>query len=99
MNPYTEKLKNALAQYEAKCGLSPEDSILEALWYDYSCGSPVDDGAIRTAEAALAPVFEELSVVSSDTLFDLISDQLTAYQRAAYLDGLRTGVHLMEELA
>ena len=99
MNPYTEKLKTAIAAYETNCGISPADSILEALWYDYSCGSPVDDGHIRTAEAALAPVFEELSVVSSDTLFDLITDQVTAYQRAAYLDGLRMGVHLMEELA
>ena len=99
MNPYTEKLKLALAQYEAQCGISPEDSILEALWYDYSCRNPVDDGQVRASEARISSVYAELSVASSDALSDLIVSLLESYQRAAYLEGLRTGVHLMEETA
>ena len=97
MSQYTEKLFAALAAYESKCGAAPE-SILESLWYDYSCRRPVDMGQIRVAESKLTLVHRQLSLEASDSLSDLIADLLTAYQRAAYLDGLRTGVHLMQEL-
>ena len=97
MNPYTQKLLTAIAAYETKCGFDPSDSILEALWYDYSCRNPVDDGLIRQAEKKLSPVFEELSLEASDCLSDQIVELLNAYQHAAYLDGLRTGVHLILE--
>ena len=99
MNPYNEKLTSALARYEQICGLEPSDSILEALWYDYSCRKPVDDGQIRAAEAKISPVYAELSLEASDCLSDLVVELLESYQRAAYLEGLRTGVHLLQELA
>ena len=98
MNVYTKKLLEALAAYEAKCGMDASASMLEALWYDYSCKNPVDDGLIRQAEKKLSPVFEELSMEASDCLSDQIVELLNAYQRAAYLDGLRTGASLILEL-
>ena len=97
MNPYTQKLLNSIAEYESTCGILPSSSVLEALWYDYSCRNPVDDGLIRQAEKKLSPVFEELSLEASDCLSDQIVELLNAYQRAAYLDGLRTGLHLILE--
>ena len=99
MNTYTQKLLAAIAAYESKCGIPESDSILEALWYDYSCRNPVDDGQIKAAEAKLSPVFAALSLENSDQLFDVIVELLNAHQRAAYLEGLRTGVHLLQELA
>ena len=97
MNPYTQKLLNAIAEYESTCGISPS-SVLEALWYDYSCRNPIDDGRLRQAEQNLSPVFEELSMEASDCLTDQIVDLLNAYQRAAYLEGLCTGANLLREL-
>ena len=97
MNPYTQKLLNAIADYESKCGISPS-SVLDALWYDYSCRNPIDDGRLRQAEKNLSPVFEALSMEASDCLTDQIVDLLNAYQRAAYLEGLCTGVLFMQEL-
>ena len=97
MNPYTQKLLNAIADYESKCGISPS-SVLEALWYDYSCRNPIDDGRLRQAEKNLSPVFEELSMEACDCLTDQIVDLLNAYQRAAYLEGLCTGALFMQEL-
>ena len=99
MTQYTENLLTAIAAYESKCGIAEPESILEGLWYDYSCRNPVDDGQLRAAESKLSPVFAELSLESSDSLFDLIVEVLNAHQRAAYLEGLRTGVHLMLELS
>ena len=97
MNTYTQKLLDSIASYERKCGIPNPESILETLWYDYTCRNPVDDGLIRQAEKKLSPVFEELSLEASDCLSDQIVELLNAYQRAAYLDGLRTGVHLILE--
>ena len=97
MNLYTQKLLNAIADYESKCGISPS-SVLDALWYDYSCRNPIDDGRLRQAEQNLSPVFEELSMEASDCLTDQIVDLLNAYQRAAYLEGLCTGALFMQEL-
>ena len=98
MNPYIQKLLTAIAAYEAKCGIAIPESVLEALWYDYSCRNPVDDGKLRQAEEMLSPVFAELSMEASDRLTDQIVDLLNAYQRAAYLEGLCTGAHLLQEL-
>ena len=98
MNPHTQKLLNAIADYESKCGISPSSSVLEALWYDYSCRNPIDDGRLRQAEKNLSPVFEALSMEASDCLFDQIVELLNAHQRAAYLEGLCTGAHLLREL-
>ena len=98
MNPYITKLLDDIADYESKCGISPSSSVLEALWYDYSCRNPIDDGRLRQAEKNLSPVFEELSMEASDCLSDQIVDLLNAYQRAAYLEGLCTGVLFMQEL-
>ena len=98
MNLYTQKLLNAIADYESKCGISPSSSVLEALWYDYSCRNPIDDGRLRQAEQKLSPVFEELSMEACDCLTDQIVDLLNAYQRAAYLEGLCTGALFMQEL-
>ena len=98
MNPYITKLLDDIADYESKCGISPSSSVLEALWYDYSCRNPIDDGRLRLAEKNLSPVFEELSMEASDCLTDQIVDLLNAFQRAAYLVGLCTGVLFMQEL-
>ena len=98
MNQSIKTLHTAIAAYEAKCGITAPESILEALWYDYSCRNPIDDGKLRQAEGKLSPVFAELSLESSDTLFNLIVDLLNVYQRAAYLEGLCTGALFMQEL-
>ena len=98
MTPYMEKLTMAIDAYESKCGITEPESILEDLWYDYSCRRAIDDGQFRQAEKNLSPVFEALSMEASDHLFDQIVELLNAYQRSAYLDGLRIGVHLFQEL-
>ena len=98
MNKYISKFEQDLAAYQAKCGMEEFNSILDFLWYCYSASSPIDDGAIREHEGKLESVFQELSVVSADALFDLISNLCTAYQRAAYLEGLLTGYQLTVEL-
>lgn len=93
-NPYLVQLKSELDTYATKCGNDRPESVLELLWYCYSSANTIDDGQIRLCEEALKPVYQELSNVRKDALFDLISDLVTAYQRAAFLEGMHTGAQL-----
>ena len=63
MNPYTQKLLTAIAAYESKCGIAEPESILEGLWYDYSCRNPVDDGQLRKDGGELYLRLSELPVI------------------------------------
>ena len=94
-----EQFGQQLKEYDLKCGGNGEGSILDYLWFCYCNEKTVDDGWILEAEAAISPVFDELSVASSDMLSDLVSSLVTAYQRAAFLEGIQVGFHLSRELS
>ena len=98
MNLDITQLLAELDAYTAKCGNDRPESVLELLWYCYSSAVPVDDGYIKQREDALAPVYEELSAASEDALFELISELVTAYQRAAFLEGMQIGAQLSAQL-
>ena len=98
MNPYLTQVIAELDQYTANCHNNRPESILELLWYCYASANAIDDGLIKRSEDALLPVFKELSVVSEDTLFELIAELVTAYQRAAFLEGMQIGVQLCTKL-
>ena len=95
INKYIQKLIHELHQYEAKCEHESNISILDILWYCYAASNPIDDGRTHAAEAALSPVLQELSFENNNILID----QITAYQRAAFWEGILLGTHLTEELA
>ena len=98
MNPYIQQLKKELKTYEILCGKEEDFPILRFLWQSYSCFHPTDDGLIQKCSNALSPIYQELSLPNADTLSYLICDLCTAYQRAAFLDGILVGAHLVEEL-
>lgn len=98
MNPYLKQLNDELDAYTAQCRNDRPESVLELLWYCYSCANTMDDGWIRRCEDALLPVYQELSATSEDVLFDLITELVTAYQRAAFLEGLQIGAQLSAQL-
>ena len=99
MNQLFEHFEKALRAYEEVSGLKDSVPILEVLWECYQDGKPVDDGLIRQEEEAIDPIFEELSVDASDALTGLICDLCTAYQRAAFLEGIQIGFHLRDFLS
>ena len=98
MTDYLDKLKEDLSEYEIKSGLSKSPSALEVLWEHYMNYNPVDDGLIRSRNDALEPIFRELNFPTSDLLTELIVDLVTAYQRAAFFEGIHIGVQLSDAL-
>lgn len=98
MNKYLLQLRKELSEFERN--RSPEDtiSVLELLWDCYFQSKPTDDGRIRQAEEALAPIFDRLNFQDSNAVFDVIDDLCTAYQRAAFFEGIHIGTELAESL-
>ena len=92
------QLKDQLQNYEKSCGMDEPFSILEFLFYWYSTTAPVDDGRILKSEHALVPILEALPIPIADSLYDRVSDLCLSYQRAAFLEGLRIGYGIKEEL-
>lgn len=99
MNPYLSLFHDYLQMYQQRGGIHSIDSVLDFLWQCYSAGVPVDDGQIRACEDALRPHMESLPFLASNDLFDCISDLCTAYQRAAFLEGILLGARLHAELS
>jgi len=98
MDSVASLLYTSLKEYVLKSGSEEPPSILDFLFYNYLSSIPKDDGRISQCEKALSPVFEELSLESSDRLFDLIADLCAAYQRAAFIEGIQIGFQLTSEL-
>ena len=98
MNPYIEKLIQELSAYEARCEYRGEVSAVDILWdYYLSVNSP-DDGTIKAATDALHSVHQLLPINLSDDLSNLVSDLVYAYVRSAFLEGIRIGIRLKEEI-
>ena len=97
-SPYLKQLNRELERYTAQCGNHRPQSALELLWYCYSAANAIDDGQIERCEAALLPIYRELSPASEDVLFDHITELVTAYQRAAFLEGMQIGAQLTAQL-
>ncbi len=74
------------------------ESILEFIWENYREDHPIDDNWVRQRENRLRPVMEELSMESSNALFGLLLDLSYAYQHAAFMEGIRIGFRLQQEL-
>ena len=98
MNQYHTAIQEYLRKCEQRGSFGGMESVLEFLWQCYSAAVPVDDGQIRTCEEALRPILQSLPYDASNILFDRIADLCTAYQRAAFLEGIALGVRLRWEL-
>ena len=97
MNPYIEKLIQELKTYESGCSYRCEASALDILWDYYISINPPDDGRIRKAETAIQPIHRALPIPLSDALSNLIGELVYAYQRSAFLEGIRLGMDIKED--
>ena len=91
-----QQFQAALAQYDAQTG--PAESPLDILWYCYCIASPTDDDLIRAAETELNRLTKAMPLSAADGLTDLVSQVCLAYQRAAFLDGMRVGADFARHL-
>ena len=98
MDKYIDCLRTYLTEKESS-GLEPEcDSLLETLYLYYNASVSVEGDKVKAAEEALQPLYETLSYDATEEHFDIVSDLCIAYERAAFIAGIRAGARLISEL-
>ena len=98
MNPYIQQVNRQLQEYRQQCGAAEEPSVLALLWENYVGSNPMSDSDIRQTLEGLKSIHEALSIHDSDRLNDLVLELSYNYEWAAFLEGIRIGAHLQEEL-
>ena len=77
---------------------APYESAMDALYTLYSAHHPIDDAPMREGFAELERQLSRLSLGQRNRVFRLICDIYSADEREAFLQGLRFGFLLAEEL-
>ena len=98
MNRYTENLKSFLTEQPVNFKFDDGNSILEVLCYYYCTSSSADNALIRCQFKELNDILSKLTLAENDAVFALTSDLCTSHVRQAFIDGIRTGFHLLNEL-
>ena len=74
------------------------ESLLDFIYQCYSEMHAIDSEQIRACFADLERFHDAMPLEGSDRLFNLVADLCIEYEHAAFTEGIRVGVQLMEEL-
>lgn len=74
------------------------ESVMDLLFWYYTEYNPINNQKIKDGFAALRNQFPQLSLQEFDPIFSIVSDLCMEHERLAFLEGLRLGVTLMQEL-
>lgn len=74
------------------------ESILEILYEAYSESQAADSEAIREGYRKLRIAVEALPLKDNDAVMDAVCLICTAHERTAFIQGIRVGARLREEL-
>lgn len=72
--------------------------ILDVLYWNYAENNPIDNPKIRNGFDDLRSKFPHLSMQEFDPVFNTVSELCLEHERGAFMDGIRLGAMLMEEL-
>ena len=97
MQKYIEALQDYCKKNPPNTGSAK--SILELFYWHYAELNPVDDKEIRDGFGKIRQQYSHLSLQEFDPIFTTVSDLCVEHERLAFLEGLRLGVVLMQELS
>lgn len=98
MDQYKEIIKEYLAAHEPDYGSSDIHSLLELLYYCYTEYNPIDNAKIRAEFSGLEAMLGKLTLAESDQVFYTICRICIETERLAFMEGLRVGLRLKEEI-
>lgn len=99
MNQAVEKLKTYLKEQPLNAAYQDAQSLLELLCYLYMTESPVESAMIRYQYHQIDEIVNRLTLAENDRLFSITVDLCDACTRKAFIDGIKVGYHLREELS
>lgn len=98
MNAYINNLKSFLSDQSPKFPFDDACSVLEVLFYNYCASNSADNALIRYQFKELNDILCKLTLVENDAVFALICDLCTSHMKQAFMEGVRIGLHLINEL-
>ena len=94
MNPYITQLRQYLADNPLSFPASDAQDILDLLWDAYAEEINLDNELIRSKFTALSHIFQPLPEAQADQMFCQICALCWEYERLAFREGLKVGLHL-----
>ena len=98
MHPYMERLKEELEKNPPNYGYPDADSILDMLHMWYAQWNPVNSDQIKEDFLKLESLFFANKNVKTDDMMDIITRLCWNHEHLAFLEGLRVGIRLAQEL-
>lgn len=98
MNPYIQKLNQYLREHPFDPGQRNADGVLNYLVTCYLDDTPVSSDRIKEIQNKMEPYYENVPFETSNRLFALVYDLCSAYEDAAFREGLLVGLHLQKEI-
>ena len=83
---------------DRKPNCNENESVLEVLYEVYSERCSFNNGTIQSAFQDLNTMISGLSIQKSDQLIDSVCDICREYGRVGFMEGIKAGVRLKEEL-
>ena len=99
MDNIAKRLKAYVDKHPFDSGDSDCETVLDQLSQAYAESHESDPPEIRDGFKELDKFLEGLSLVDNNAVWNLCCQLCTAYEHKAFLDGLRYGAYLMQELA
>lgn len=93
-----QKLQEYIATHPFDSGTSNCQTVLEQLYQAYFESHESDPPEIKEVFTQLGDFLETLPMEDNDNLFNLICQFCIAFDQKAFIDGLQTGAHLINEL-
>lgn len=98
MNQHLEQLDNYLRKPFVASNSTEPIHILQHLTECYLENNPVSNSEVEAIEDELSPWFECISFENSAKMFTMIYDLCEQYEKAAFQEGLKVGLHLRHDI-
>ena len=98
LNPISAALRTYIETHPFDGGTCDCETVLEQLYQAYTESHESDPPDITALFRELSEHLERLPLDTNNSIFRLTCDLCIAYERKAFLDGLRYGAHLIHEL-
>ena len=99
MDKIAKRLKAYIDTHPFDPGDSDCEAVLDQLYQAYAESHESDPPEIRNGFKELDDLLGSLSLDDNNAVWNLGCQLCTAYEHKAFLDGLRYGAYLMQELA
>ena len=98
VNEIAQRLNDYIATHPFDSGDSDCETVLEQLYRVYAESHESDPCVIQEGFRELEEFLGHLPLKDNDAVFALVCTLCTHYEQKAYIDGVKTGAYLIQEL-